>query len=78
MNNRFDSGHVNNGFNANEEFGSSVHFDTQHYDEIDLGVKRFQDLLLSTFFFAVHTLVWVNIMNRLLNFWKENGLVFLR
>ncbi|KAJ9593379.1 hypothetical protein L9F63_015083, partial [Diploptera punctata] len=39
MNHRIDSGHVNNGFNANEEFNASVLFDTQHYDEIDLGVK---------------------------------------
>ena len=39
MNYRRDSGHVNNGFNANEEFTGSVLFDTQHYDEIDLGVK---------------------------------------
>jgi hypothetical protein len=35
-----DSGHVNNGFSASEEFESSIHFDTQHYDEIDLGVKE--------------------------------------
>jgi hypothetical protein len=35
-----DSGHVNNGFSAHEEFDSSIHFDTQHYDEIDLGVKE--------------------------------------
>lgn len=40
MNHRMDSGHVNNGFSAGEEFGSSIHFDAEHYDEIDLGVKE--------------------------------------
>jgi hypothetical protein len=35
-----DSGIVNNGFSANEEFDGSIHFDTQNYDEIDLGVKE--------------------------------------
>jgi hypothetical protein len=40
MNHRMDTGHVNKGFSANEEFCGSVHFDTQHYDEIDLGVKE--------------------------------------
>jgi hypothetical protein len=40
MNHRMDSGHVNKGFSANEEFDGSIHFDTQHYDEIDLGVKE--------------------------------------
>jgi hypothetical protein len=39
MNQRMDSGHVNNGFSS-DEFDSSIHFDTQHYDEIDLGVKE--------------------------------------
>jgi hypothetical protein len=46
MNHRLDSGHVNNGFSASEEFDSSVHFDSQHYDEIDLGVK---EVTLETF-----------------------------
>jgi len=40
MNHRMDSGHVNKGFCASDDFGSSIHFDTQHYDEIDLGVKE--------------------------------------
>ncbi|PNF24215.1 Solute carrier organic anion transporter family member 4A1 [Cryptotermes secundus] len=40
MNHRMDSGHVNIGFSASEEFDGSIHFDTQHYDEIDLGVKE--------------------------------------
>lgn len=40
MNHRMDSGHVNKGFSANEEFDGSIHFDTQHYDEIDLGFKE--------------------------------------
>jgi hypothetical protein len=40
MNYRTDTGHVNTAFSASEEFGSSIHFDTQHYDEIDLGVKE--------------------------------------
>jgi hypothetical protein len=40
MNHRMDSGHVNKGFSTSGDFGSSIHFDTQHYDEIDLGVKE--------------------------------------
>jgi len=40
MNHRMDSGHVNKGFSTSDDFGSSIHFDTQHYDEIDLGVKE--------------------------------------
>lgn len=39
MNYRMDSGHVNKGF-SDEEIGGSIHFDTQNYDEIDLGVKE--------------------------------------
>ncbi|XP_069678542.1 solute carrier organic anion transporter family member 4A1 isoform X2 [Periplaneta americana] len=35
MNHRIDSGHVNNGFSANEDFGGS----NGVFDEIDLGVK---------------------------------------
>jgi hypothetical protein len=40
MNHRMDSGHVNKGFSASDDFGSSIQFDIQHYDEIDLGVKE--------------------------------------
>jgi hypothetical protein len=40
MNHRMDAGIVNNGFSANEEFDGREHFDTQNYEEIDLGVKE--------------------------------------